>query len=160
MQPGGATLTLLVVAAVGAAAGVGFGSALAATNQPDVVSPTADVDYTCRNVTVSVEPKWVSYSLVVTYRDTATGDEGKALVGPMNGTVTEPYGPEFVFTSVEVVSNGASIETGYLPARCYPDDPGTSDRTSLERSSIRASRGVADASDRSRKPVPVATATT
>ncbi len=119
--------------------------------------PTADIKYTCNNVTVSVKPKWVTYHLVVYYRDTVTGDEGKGLLGPMNGTVMEPYGPEILFTSVEVVVNGDTIATDYILARCTPD---TSDRTPSERSERGTDRGVVGIADRSRNPVPVAIATT
>ncbi len=56
---------------------------------------------------MSVEPKWVSYSLVITYRDTVTGDEGKALIGPMNGTVTEPVRPR-----VRVHEHGGGEQRG------------------------------------------------
>ncbi|WP_458186712.1 hypothetical protein [Haladaptatus sp. NG-WS-4] len=129
MQVGRATLALFVL---GVAAS-GFGSTLAGASQ-SVVLPTADVEYTCENVTVSVEPEWVNYSLVITYRDTVTDDEGKALVGPLNGTVTEPYGPEFVFTSVEVLVGGATVETGYVPLRCLRNYSETSVRTRSERS--------------------------
>ncbi len=126
-------------------------------NIPNQVTPTADIEYTCNNVTVSVEPKWVTYSLVVYYRDTVTGDEGKALLGPMNGTVVEPYGPEILFTSVEVVVNGNTIATDYILARCTPE---TSERIRSERLESEIDREAVVFADGSRNPVPVAIATT
>ena len=121
------------------------------------VGVNADIDYTCRNVTVSVEPKWVRYDLVVFYEDTVTGKQGKALLGPMQGKTVEPYGNGIVFTSVEVVVNGATVETDTILARCYPD---TSDAMRPGRSAIGTASEVSTLEARSRNPVPVATATT
>ncbi|SIR81782.1 hypothetical protein SAMN05421858_3928 [Haladaptatus litoreus] len=163
---GGHTLTKGAVSILIIAVGFGHGVAVPATGHPtesgeratdQFVTPTADIEYTCDNVTVSVKPKWVNYSIVVYYRDTVTGDEGKALLGPMNGTVTEPYGPDILFTSVEVIVNGGIIATDYILARCTPD---TSERTRSARSARGIDCGAVGIAPCSRNPVPVAIATT
>lgn len=159
MYSGGAWGAIVVISILVIEVGSGSGLAVSTPHERSAsqVVPTANIEYTCNNVTVSVEPKWVTYHLVVYYRDTVTGDEGKALLGPMNGTVTEPYGPEILFTSVDVVVNGDTIATDYILARCTPE---TSDRTRSERSERGTDRGVVGIADRSRNPVPVAIATT
>ncbi len=154
MRPGGMTLAILTVGAVVA---LGFGGSSVTARQFEPIFPTAEIDYTCQNVTVTVEPEWVSYDLVIRYRDTETGDDGKALIGPFNGTVTEPYGPEIIFTSVEVLANGRSLGTEYIPLRCQPE---TSERTRSGSSESETACGVVGTADCSRNPVPVAMATT
>jgi hypothetical protein len=150
------TLVVVVVVVV-AGSGVVTGGSSPKFSGYQAVGVNADIDYTCRNVTVTVEPKWVQYDLVVFYEDTVTGKQGKALLGPMRGRTVEPYGNGIVFTSVEVVVNGATVETETILARCYPD---TSDAMRSERSAIGTESGVSVREARSRNPVPVATATT
>ncbi len=146
-------VVVVVVAGTGVVTG-GSSPELSGAAGYQAVGVNADIDYTCRNVTVSVEPKWVRYDLVVFYEDTVTGKQGKALLGPMQGKTVEPYGNGIVFTSVEVVVNGATVETDTILARCYPD---TSDATRPGRSAIGTASGVATFEERSRNPVPVAT---
>lgn len=159
--------TAIVVVVV---TGIGLGGETVATGKPatgdetptadatalQTVDVTADIDYTCRNVTVRVEPKDVQYDLVIYYEDTVTGHRGKALVGPMTGKTVEPYGNGIVFTSVDVMVNGATIESETILAKCYPD---TKDSTRDGKSSIRTDSGRSVMDERSRNPVPVAMAT-
>lgn len=162
--------TAIVVVVV---TGIGFGGGTVATGKPatgdetptadatalQTVDVTANIDYTCRNVTVRVEPRDVQYDLVIYYEDTVTGHRGKALVGPMMGKTVEPYGNGIVFTSVDVMVNGATIESETILAKCYPD-PDTKDSTRDGKSSIRTDSGRSAIDERSRNPVPVAMATT
>lgn len=156
MHHGGSTLMgiMLAVSTVVALGGI---PSLAAATASQQVGVTADIDYTCRNVTVSVEPKWVPYDIVIYYEDRVTGRQGKALVGPMHGRTVEPYGDGILFTSVEVMVNGATIETETILARCYPD---TNAATRSGRSAIATASGGSVSGERSRNPVPVAMATT
>jgi hypothetical protein len=150
MRFGGTAGTLgtlaVIVVVVGAVPGAVTGEnspELAGASGYQAIGVSADIDYTCRNVTVSVEPKWVQYDLVVFYEDTVTGKQGKALLGPMRGQTVEPYGNGIVFTSVEVVVNGATVETETILAGCYPD---TSDAMRPERSAIGTDSGRIPAS--------------
>ncbi len=122
-----------------------------------VVGVTADINYTCRNVTVAVKPKDVQYDLVIYYEDRVTGRQGKALVGPMQGKTVEPYGNGIVFTSVDVMVNGGVIGSETILAKCYPD---TKASTRAGRAAIRTDSVASKPDERSRNPVPVAMATT
>lgn len=166
--------TAIVVVVV---TGIGFGGGTVATGNPatgdetpavgetptadatalQTVAVTADIDYSCRNVTVKVKPKDVQYDLVIYYEDTVTGQRGKALVGPMTGKTVEPYGNGIMFTSVDVMVNGATIESETILSKCYPD---TKESTRDGKSSIRTDSGRSAIDERSRNPVPVAMATT
>ena len=157
----------VAVVVVGAVGVVGVGGEIGATAADESMvagatgvqtfGVTADIEYTCRNVTVMVKPKDVQYDLVIYYEDTVTGRQGKALVGPMAGKTVEPYGNGIVFTSVDVMVNGATIGSETILAKCYPD---TKESTRDGRSSIRTDSGDSKWEARSRNPVPVAMATT
>lgn len=158
--PAGAVVAVVVAAAIVGGIGVASGGGEPGATEPPAVQAvgvTADIEYTCRNVTVTVEPERVQYDLVIFYEDTVTGKRGKALVGPMRGKTVEPYGNGIVFTSVEVMVNGATVETETILAKCYPD---TKDATRSGRSPIGTDSGVSASGERSRNPVPVAMATT
>ena len=168
MQSGGTRrklVTVAIVVVVVGAVGADEGAGVTAVNEPtgteatalQAFGVTADIEYTCRNVTVTMRPKDVQYDLVIYYEDTATGRQGKALVGPMTGKTVEPYGNGIVFTSVDVMVNGATIESETILAKCYPD---TKESTRAGRSSIRTDSGDSKWKARSRNPVPVAMATT
>ncbi len=170
MRPESAVLAAVVLA-------LGAGPALAGATSPNAATETrsatadatdgrsalqapivdAEINYTCRAVNVSVSPEWVQYDLVVYYYDAVTDDTGKALLGPLNGTVREPFGPEIYLTRVQVLVNGANVGEEGLPARCYPDRSADTDSS---RSSSATDGGSTPASGGSRKPVPVAIATT
>ncbi|WP_276279882.1 right-handed parallel beta-helix repeat-containing protein [Halorussus caseinilyticus] len=81
-----------------------------------------EIRFTCENVRVSV-PEGTTYSLVVHYYVPETGEYGRTLVGPFEGTVEEPFDAEIVFFEVGVLVGRSVVASGYIPEEC-PNAPG------------------------------------
>lgn len=82
--------------------------------------PRGSVEFTCRDVTMTVTPDFWEYQVVVFAVDTLTGDRMRAVFGPFSGTIVEPVGDEIVLTRVELVVQGETIAAGSIPERCDP----------------------------------------
>jgi hypothetical protein len=81
-----------------------------------------EIEFTCESVRVS-GPPGRSYSLVVHYYVPETDDYDRAPLGPLEGTVEEPFDDELVFFEVNVLVGGAVFVSGYIPEEC-PNKPG------------------------------------
>lgn len=107
-------------------AGVGNGTSTATGAQTTtaenstvtVVNTTdANVTFACDFVRVSV-PGERSYALVVHYVDTASGLRSRASLGPLVGTVEEPYDEEIVFVEVQVLIGSRVVASAFIPEGC------------------------------------------
>ncbi|WP_137284366.1 hypothetical protein [Halorussus salinisoli] len=81
-----------------------------------------EIEFACDIVRVSV-PEDTEYSLVVHYFVAETGDYDRGLVGPVEGTVEEPFDAEIVFFEVNVLVGGSVVASGFIPDAC-PNTPG------------------------------------
>lgn len=81
-----------------------------------------EIEFTCEDVRVSLPPDR-QYSLVVHYFVPETGEYDRALLGPLEGTVEEPFDDDLVFFEVNVRVGRTILASGYLPEAC-PNSPG------------------------------------
>lgn len=81
-----------------------------------------EIRFTCDSVRVSV-PDDVGYSLVVHYFVAPTGEYDRGIVGPLEGTVEEPFDDEIVFFEVNVLVGSTVVASGFIPESC-PNTPG------------------------------------
>ncbi|WP_158058691.1 hypothetical protein [Halorussus halophilus] len=83
-----------------------------------VVNTTfANVTFACDFVRVFV-PGDHQYALVVHYVDSVSGQRSRASLGPLVGTVTEPYDDEIVFVEVQVLLGSSVVASAVIPDGC------------------------------------------
>lgn len=80
------------------------------------------IEFACDSVRVSV-PDGVTYSLIVHYFVSETGEYDWGLLGPLEGSVEEPFDDEIVFFEVNVFVRGRVVISGFIPESC-PNAPG------------------------------------